>query len=62
MDVFTSVKDTIQKESTAVLEVLECMDQAALERAVQVISECRGKLILSGCGTSASTVTGFSAW
>lgn len=54
MDVFTSVKDTIQKESTAVLEVLECMDQAAVERAVQVISECRGKLILSGCGTSAA--------
>jgi KpsF/GutQ family protein len=54
MEVFASIKDILRKESQAVLDVLEVLDSSALEKTVQVISECRGKVIVSGCGTSAA--------
>lgn len=54
MDIFESVTSTVRKESQAVLDVLEYLDKAAVEKAVKAISKCRGKVILSGCGTSAA--------
>jgi KpsF/GutQ family protein len=54
MDIIESVNSTIRKESQAVLDVLECLDKDAVEKAVKVISGCRGKVIFSGCGTSAA--------
>ena len=54
MDVFASIQDTLRKESQAVLDALEVLDPNALKKAVDVISRCRGKVIFSGCGTSAA--------
>lgn len=54
MNIYESVGSIIQKESQAVMDVLEHLDKETVEKAVKVISECRGKVILSGCGTSAA--------
>jgi D-arabinose 5-phosphate isomerase GutQ len=54
MELYESVKHTLQAESQAILDALESVDMQAIEKAVDRIASCRGKIILSGCGTSAA--------
>ncbi len=54
MNIYEAVDGIVRKESQAILDVLDYLDKAAVERAAKAVSECRGKVILSGCGTSAA--------
>jgi KpsF/GutQ family protein len=41
-------------ETQAVAQLGRCIEREALVRCVQVIAECRGRVVTSGCGTSAA--------
>ncbi|HHV66009.1 MAG TPA: SIS domain-containing protein [Peptococcaceae bacterium] len=50
--VFETVKQVLYKESKAIMDAFESIDKAAIEKLVEIISQCKGKILLSGCGTS----------
>jgi len=50
--IFDSIKQVLHKESKAIMDAFESIDKAAIEKLVEIISQCKGKIILSGCGTS----------
>ncbi len=47
-----SITDTLTMESEALLEIRDGIDWETLENVVDVLMNCTGKIILSGCGTS----------
>lgn len=47
-----SISDTLTMESKALLEVRDAIDWGTLEKVVNVLINCIGKVVLSGCGTS----------
>jgi D-arabinose 5-phosphate isomerase GutQ len=49
-----SVKDTLSIESQSVAALAEQLDMAAVVKVVEVIATCRGRIITTGCGTSAA--------
>lgn len=48
----TIVKNVITTESDAVKAQLEVVDYKVIEKIVDLFSACRGKIIVTGCGTS----------
>lgn len=50
--ILESVKNTLTLESEALLEVRDSYDEAALERVLEAIVNCPGKVVVAGCGTS----------
>mgnify|MGYP003285184749 CR=1 FL=1 len=51
-EVYESIKNTLEIESKAILDALSVIDAQAVEQAVDVIASCKGKVTISGCGTS----------
>ena len=49
---FEDIKRAMGKESTAILDAVESLEEPAVERLLEAIINCQGKLIFSGCGTS----------
>lgn len=49
---FEDIKSAMIKESDAILDAVDSLDETAVNKLLKVIVECRGKLIFSGCGTS----------
>lgn len=47
-----SIHDTLAMESGALLEARDSLDGNALLNVLNAIRDCKGKVILSGCGTS----------
>lgn len=43
---------TFQAEGKEILKLVESMDLEVLEKAVQVLLSCKGRVLTSGCGTS----------
>lgn len=52
MDILTSVQHTLLQESEAIRRLWGNTDGAAVQKAIDVLAACRGKIITSGCGTS----------
>lgn len=48
-----SVINTWQSESREIARLQETVDQEVLEKIIKAIDECQGRIILTGCGTSA---------
>lgn len=47
-----TIKATISAESQAVLEQLDVIDFGIAEKIVNLFCECKGKILVTGCGTS----------
>ena len=52
MDTKTSVKNTMELESRAIIDALNNLDPSAVETLVDKLATCKGKTCLAGCGTS----------
>lgn len=52
MDFKESVSDTLRAESDIISFLNKSIDFLQLEKLAQLIADCSGKVILSGCGTS----------
>lgn len=52
MDFKESVSDTLRVESDIISYLNKSIDFSQLEKLAQLIADCSGKVILSGCGTS----------
>lgn len=52
MDVIQSIKNTLELESQGLMEVHNSFDTQAVVHIVQLLKDCRGKIVLSACGTS----------
>lgn len=51
-NVIDSVNDTLTKEAEAILEVKNTFDHRQVETVFELIKNCQGKIITTGCGTS----------
>lgn len=52
MNIRESILHTFQCEADIVSELAETMDEGQMEHVIEVLMNCKGKIILSGCGTS----------
>lgn len=51
-DVALTIKRVLTTESDAIAQQLNILDSAVAERLVTLFSECTGKIMVTGCGTS----------
>lgn len=47
-----SIKNTLQVEGEAILHMMRNIDMAVVENIVQLFCDCKGKVFVTGCGTS----------
>ncbi|MDQ1004891.1 KpsF/GutQ family protein [Neobacillus niacini] len=52
--IIDSVKDTLIKESEAIEEINANLDEEQINKIVELVMDCKGKIITTGCGTSAA--------
>ena len=52
MDIRESVLHTLQCESEIIAELEKTVSEEQIEKVIDALMNCRGKVILSGCGTS----------
>lgn len=52
-NVFDSIKETLYRESEAILEIRNSLDQGQVNKVYEAIRDCKGKIMTTGCGTSA---------
>lgn len=52
MDIVESMKNTLELESQGLMEVHDSFDTQTAAQIVQLLKDCKGKIILSACGTS----------
>ena len=52
MDIRKSVLHTLRCESDIIAELEKTVSEEQIERVIDALMNCRGKIILSGCGTS----------
>ncbi len=52
MDIRKSVLHTLRCESDIIAELEKTVSEEQIERVIDALMNCRGKVILSGCGTS----------
>ena len=50
--IIDSVNDTLIKESEAIEEIKNNLDEEQVNKVVELIMDCKGKVITTGCGTS----------
>lgn len=55
MNVMDSIRGTIQKEAEELVYIKSTLDKGQTEAVLQAILKCKGKVIISGCGTTAMT-------
>ena len=51
--IMENVIQTLDKEGKEILRLKETLDLKAIETIIEKIASCKGKVILTGCGTSA---------
>ncbi len=54
VDTAALVKQTLLAEAQAIAELPARVDMNAVERSVEALATCRGRVVTSGCGTSAA--------
>ena len=52
MNVMEPIHETVTQESRNLLEAYDSLERASVEKVVELIKNCQGKIILSACGTS----------
>lgn len=52
MDIRESVVHTLQCESDIVSDLIKTVDQEQIEKVIAALMDCKGKVIITGCGTS----------
>jgi D-arabinose 5-phosphate isomerase GutQ len=52
--IIESVKATLIKESEAIEEIKNNLDEQQVNHVVKLLTKCKGKIITTGCGTSAA--------
>jgi KpsF/GutQ family protein len=52
--IIESVNDTLIKESEAIEEIKDNLVEEQVNKVVKLIMDCKGKIITTGCGTSAA--------
>lgn len=50
MSVFEKIKSELNKEATAILTLIDQLDQAQVEKAFDLMKNCEGKVVLTGIG------------
>ena len=50
MSIFAGIQEELLKEASAITTVAEALDESQVERAFQLLKECRGKVVLTGIG------------
>lgn len=50
MSIFEKIKSELNKEATAILTLIDHLDQAQVEFAFELMKGCRGKVVLTGIG------------
>lgn len=53
-EIITEVQRAITIEAEAIKKLSGDLDMEAVARATQVIGDCKGRIVVSGCGTSAA--------
>lgn len=53
MNVMEPIHEVVTQESHNLLEAYDSLEKDSVEQVVGLIKDCRGKIILSACGTSA---------
>ncbi|WP_332696450.1 KpsF/GutQ family sugar-phosphate isomerase [Halalkalibacter lacteus] len=53
-DIFTSMHQTLTRESEAILEIRDNLSEDQIEKVFHIIRDCKGKIVTTGCGTSAA--------
>lgn len=51
--IIESIHDTLLKESEAIVEIKNNLDEEQVNRVAELLTNCKGKIITTGCGTSA---------
>lgn len=51
--IISEINRTLEMEAASILKLKETLDRGALLSALKAITECRGRIVISGCGTSA---------
>lgn len=50
MSILNKLKDELYKEASAIQKVAEAIDEAQVEQAIQILSNCQGKVVVTGVG------------
>lgn len=53
-EIWVSIKKTLLAESEAILNLIQTVSKETIVEIIKLISNCKGKVIISGCGTSAA--------
>ncbi len=53
-EIWSSVKNTLSIEADAIKALVSSVSSEAVSEAVRLIGDCKGRVIISGCGTSAA--------
>jgi KpsF/GutQ family protein len=51
-ELIASVKNTLYIESESVNKLIESVSEEAVIKAIKLIGDCKGRIVISGCGTS----------
>lgn len=49
-----SVKNTLNIEATSIANLIETISYEAVEEVIKLIGDCKGRIVVAGCGTSAA--------
>lgn len=52
MNIRESIVHTLQCESDIVSELIQSVDEVQVEKVIELLMNCKGKVVVSGCGTS----------
>lgn len=47
-----SIQNTLEIEGKALLDLINSLDERAVDQVIEEMAACKGKVIISGCGTS----------
>lgn len=53
-ELWNSVTNTIAIESSSIASLIETLSKDVILKVIELIGDCKGKIIISGCGTSAA--------
>ena len=51
-EIISSIHNTWKIESESISDLANVMEESKLEAAVRMLGDCKGKILVSGCGTS----------
>ncbi len=52
-EIFNEVSRTLEIEASSINNLLSSLDMDIVDKVVRLIGDCKGRIVISGCGTSA---------